>query len=98
MTNEHVLSALADPTRRKLIARLERRPHSVGELAGYLRVSQPAVSQHLAVLKRVKLVCSRADGQRRIYGLDPAGIAAARAYVDRIWAASLDSYAKTFED
>jgi DNA-binding transcriptional ArsR family regulator len=97
MANDLVLSALADPTRRKLIARLRRRPHSVGELARFLRVTQPAVSQHLAVLRRVRLVRSRAEGQRRIYGLDPAGIAAMREYVDAMWTDALASYAKTFE-
>src|SRR5512134_3987818 len=98
MANDLVLGALADPTRRRLIARLRRRPHSVGELARFLHVTQPAVSQHLAVLRRVRLVRSRAEGQRRIYGLDPAGIAAIREYVEGMWTDALASYTKTFEE
>jgi DNA-binding transcriptional ArsR family regulator len=91
------LAALADPTRRRLFDRLRRRPHAVGELARALRVTQPAVSQHLAVLSRARLVRATRDGRRRIYRPDPAGIAALRAYVDRLWDDVLKAYATSFE-
>src|SRR5262245_14705791 len=98
MAYESAMAALADPTRRKLWERLRKRPHAVGELVRYLRVSQPAVSQHLAVLRRARLVRSRPDGQRRLYRVDPAGIQALRAYLDRMWDDALAAYAKSFEE
>jgi DNA-binding transcriptional ArsR family regulator len=88
---------LADPTRRKLFERLRRRPHAVGELARGLRVTQPAVSQHLAVLRAARLVRSRPDGQRRLYRIDLEGIAPLRAYLDRMWTDALAAYAQSFE-
>jgi len=97
MTNVPI-AALADPTRRRLFDRLRRRPYAVGELARALGVSQPAVSQHLAVLRRARLVRSRADGARRLYQPDPAGIAALREYVDRMWDDVLTAYAQSFEE
>ena len=90
--------ALADPTRRRLFDRLRRRPHAVGELATYLKITQPAVSQHLKVLKRARLVRVRAEGQKRIYGLDPKGIAALRKDVDAMWNDALSAYASSFEE
>jgi len=98
MTYSRSLAALADPTRRRLFDRLRRRPHAVGELARYLRVTQPAVSQHLAVLRRARLVRSRPDRQRRLYRPDPAGIAALREYLDRMWTEVLAAYAQSFEE
>jgi len=92
------IAALADPTRRRLFDRLRTRPHAVGELATYLRVTQPAVSQHLAVLRRARLVKSRPDGRRRLYRPDPAGIAALREYVDQMWTDVLAAYAESFEE
>jgi DNA-binding transcriptional ArsR family regulator len=91
------LVALADPTRRRLFDRLRRRPHAVGELARILGVTQPAVSQHLAVLARARLVRATRDGQRRIYRPDPAGIAAMRDYVNQMWDEVLSAYAASFE-
>jgi DNA-binding transcriptional ArsR family regulator len=98
MAYEMAMAALADPTRRKLWERLRRRPHAVGELARHLRVSQPAVSQHLAVLRRARLVRSRPDGRRRLYRMDPAGIQALRSYLDRMWDDALAAYARSFEE
>jgi DNA-binding transcriptional ArsR family regulator len=63
---------------------LAERPRSVGELAVVLPVSRPAVSQHLRALLDAGLVEAHADGTRRVYRLDPAGVAALRAYLDRI--------------
>jgi len=97
MTYPTSLVALADPTRRRLFDRLRRRPHAVGELARALGVTQPAVSQHLAVLNKARLVRSTRDGTRRIYRPDPAGIAAMREYVDRLWDEVLAAYAASFE-
>jgi DNA-binding transcriptional ArsR family regulator len=56
-------------------------------------VSRPAVSQHLRVLKSAGLVTDRAEGTRRVYRIDPAGLAAVRAWLDRFWSIALDRYA-----
>ncbi len=86
------LAALADPTRREIFERIAERPRAVGELAGELPVSRPAVSQHLRVLRDAGLVRDRAAGNRRIYQLDPAGVGALRAYLDHFWTQSLASF------
>ncbi len=86
------LGALADPTRRELFERLAQRPQAVGELAGQVPVSRPAVSQHLKVLKEAGLVIDRAEGSRRIYRIDPTGIGALRDYLDRFWGTALASF------
>jgi DNA-binding transcriptional ArsR family regulator len=69
----------------------------VGELAGELPVSRPAVSQHLKVLKDAGLVVDRRAGNRRIYQLDPDGVGALRAYLDRFWSRSLAAYKAAVE-
>jgi DNA-binding transcriptional ArsR family regulator len=94
MTNHSaVLTALADPTRRAIFERLAQRSMSVGELAGGLPISRPAVSQHLKVLKTAGLVRDEAEGTRRIYAVDPAGLAAIRDYFDQFWQQSLAAFA-----
>ena len=91
------LSALGDPTRRVIFERLAERPRAVVDLARVLPVSRPAVSQHLRVLKDVGLVRDEPAGNRRIYQLDPAGLAAVRAYFDRFWTTALASYKAAVE-
>ena len=89
--------ALGDGTRRDIVARLAERPYSVGELAGELPVSRPAVSQHLKVLKAAGLVSERAAGTRRIYRLEPAAVAALRDQLDTFWTRALTAYKATVE-
>ena len=89
---ERAISALADPTRRTVFERLIDGPQSVGALARGLPVSRPAVSQHLRVLKSAGLVADRAEGARRVYRIDPAGLGAIRAWLDRFWTQALDAY------
>jgi DNA-binding transcriptional ArsR family regulator len=79
------LGLLGDPTRRAIFELLARHPCSAGELAQRLLVSRPAVSRHLRVLKDGGLVVPRAEGTRRVYRLNPDGVAALRACLDRIW-------------
>jgi len=86
------LAALADPTRRTIFERLARGPRAVGELAQGLPVSRPAVSQHLKVLKSAGLVVDRADGTRRVYYIDPAGLGTIRAWLDQFWDRALDAF------
>ena len=85
-------AALGDPTRREIFARIAERPRAVGELARDLPVSRPAVSQHLRVLKDAGLVIDRAEGNRRIYQADPAGLAALRAQLDTFWNQALATF------
>jgi len=85
-------AALGDPTRREIFARIAERPRAVGELARELPVSRPAVSQHLRVLKDAGLVIDRAEGNRRIYQADPAGLAALRAQLDTFWNQALATF------
>ena len=86
------LSALADPTRRAIFERVAERPRAVGELAGELPVSRPAVSQHLKVLKDAGLVVDRAEGTRRIYAIDLGGVGALRTYLEQFWTRSLADF------
>jgi DNA-binding transcriptional ArsR family regulator len=86
------MSALGDPTRRTIFERLATRPMAVGELAGELPVSRPAVSQHLRVLKDAGLVRERAEGTRRVYRVDLDGVAAVRNYFDRFWDQALGDF------
>jgi DNA-binding transcriptional ArsR family regulator len=90
-------TALGDPTRRAIFERLADRPRAVGELAGELPVSRPAVSQHLKVLKDAGLVLDRPAGTRRIYQVDPDGVGALRAYLDQFWSKSLAAYKEAVE-
>lgn len=93
MTNTVVtFTALADPTRRAIFERVATRPASVGELATGLPVSRPAVSQHLRVLKDARLVRDTAVGTKRIYELDPAGLAEIRRYFEQFWTTSLSAF------
>ncbi len=67
MDDVRALAALADPTRRALFDRIVEAPRSVGELAASAPVSQPAVSQHLKVLRAARLVEVEQRGAQRIY-------------------------------
>jgi DNA-binding transcriptional ArsR family regulator/uncharacterized protein YndB with AHSA1/START domain len=90
-------AVLGDRTRRVIFERLADRPQTVGELAAGLPVSRPAVSQHLKVLKGAGLVVDRPVGNRRIYRVDPAGIAAYRAQIDQFWTKTLAAYKQSVE-
>src|ERR1700682_1118261 len=79
------LLALADPTRRGVFEQLRSGPLSVGKLAAAMPRSRPAVSQHLKVLKEAGLVRDHAEGTRRVYCIDPKGLAAIRCWLDRFW-------------
>ena len=97
MTNALAFAALAEPMRQTIVERLSERPMAVGELAALLPVTRPAVSQHLKVLKDARLVRDEAQGTRRIYSIDPAGLGAIRAWLDRFWDQALAAYAAAAE-
>ena len=93
MTNQSaVFAALAEPMRSAIVEHLSQRPMAVGELAAFLPISRPAVSQHLKVLKGAELVRDRADGTRRIYFVDPAGLGQIRMWLDRHWESALAGF------
>ena len=90
-------TALADPTRRTIFELVVARPCAVGELAEQLPVSRPAVSQHLKLLKTAGLVRDHAEGTRRIYRVEPAGLAELRAQLDRFWNQTLANFKELVE-
>jgi DNA-binding transcriptional ArsR family regulator len=93
-----MLDALGDPSRRAIFERLARRPLAVVDLASKLPISRPAVSQHLKVLKDAGLVADHAEGARRVYQVDPQGLAALRAYFDDFWTDALDAFRRAVEE
>jgi DNA-binding transcriptional ArsR family regulator len=93
MTYTSAIGALADPTRQAIVARLRSGPLPVGDLANGLPVSRPAVSQHLKVLSDAGLLTVTACGARRLYALDPQGVASLRAWLDGLWDDALAAYA-----
>jgi DNA-binding transcriptional ArsR family regulator len=95
MTN--AFAALAEPMRQAIVERLAEGPMSVGDLAARLPVSRPAVSQHLKVLKDAALVRDEAQGTRRVYRIDPAGLGAIRQWLDRHWERALAAYVEEVE-
>jgi DNA-binding transcriptional ArsR family regulator len=96
--NEKAIDALGDATRRAIFERLREGPLAVGELARGLPVSRPAVSQHLRVLKDAGLVSDRRDGTRRLYRVEPRGVAVLRAYFDSFWTDALAALKKAAEN
>jgi DNA-binding transcriptional ArsR family regulator len=91
-------AVLGDRTRRAIVEQLATGPLAVGELADRLPVSRPAVSQHLKLLKDAGLVVEQAAGTRRIYRLDPIGVAALRDQLDTFWARTLSGYRDVVND
>jgi DNA-binding transcriptional ArsR family regulator len=86
------MQALADPTRRAVFEQLRGGPRSVGDLASGLPVSRPAVSQHLRVLKGAGLVTDEQQGTRRLYRIEPDGLAELRSWFDSFWDTALAEF------
>jgi DNA-binding transcriptional ArsR family regulator len=97
MAYERALSALADPTRRRVFERLKSGPKPVSVIAHGLTVSRPAVSQHLKVLKEAGLVMDQPEGARRVYHIDPEGLGALRAWLDQFWDHALARFQEEVE-
>jgi DNA-binding transcriptional ArsR family regulator len=94
---EKAFAALADPSRREVFERLRGGPLPVGAIARGMPVSRPAVSQHLKILKEAGLVTDHAEGTRRIYAIDPRGLAALRSWLDQFWDEVLVAFAAEVE-
>ena len=88
-TYETALEALGEGTRRRIMELLREGPRTVGEIVREVPISQPAVSQHLKVLKRAGLVLDRPVGARRVYQLAPEGLADLQAYLQAFWSQAL---------
>jgi DNA-binding transcriptional ArsR family regulator len=94
---ERAFDALGDPTRRRVFERVRRGTSSVQEIAGGMKVSRPAVSQHLQVLKDAGLVLVRVEGTRRFYAVDPRGVEAMRKWLDAFWDHALVAFQRAAE-
>jgi DNA-binding transcriptional ArsR family regulator len=94
---DRAFSALADPTRRAILERLASGPITVGELAEPFEISLPAISKHLAVLERARLIRREPEAQWRRCSLDPAGLQPALDWMERarsFWTESLGNLAE----
>jgi DNA-binding transcriptional ArsR family regulator len=91
------LDALGDATRMAIFQKLSGGPIAVNELARMLPVSRPAVSQHLRVLKDAGLVTDTKAGTRRLYQLDPEGVARLRAHFDQMWTKAMSAFQEAAE-
>ena len=92
--------AVAEPNRRRILDLLRDGERPAGDLVGALAISQPGVSKHLKLLKAAGLVRMRADGQRRLYSLEPDGLAELEAWLlpyRRFWADRLDALERHLE-
>jgi DNA-binding transcriptional ArsR family regulator len=98
MAYQTAFLALADPTRRQVFEQLRHGPKPVGVIAAQMPVSRPAVSQHLATLKKAGLVADRAEGTRRVYYIDPQGLASIRIWLDQFWEDALRSFKTELEN
>ena len=91
------LDALADSTRMTIFQKLAAGPQAVNELARNLPVTRPAVSQHLKVLKYAGLVMDNKAGTRRLYQLNPEGVARLRTHFDQMWTKALSAFQEAAE-
>ncbi|HEV2443251.1 MAG TPA: metalloregulator ArsR/SmtB family transcription factor [Steroidobacteraceae bacterium] len=101
MIESQVFHALADPTRRAVFERLSQREMSVAEITAGFAVSQPAISQHLAALRRAGLVRERRDGRRAYYRSEPAGLEPLAVWMERyrqFWPARLQKLKRVLKE
>lgn len=96
-----LFAALADPTRVRILDLLRERERSVGELVQEFRITQPAVSQHLRVLKEAGVVASRADAQRRLYRIEAKPLRELDGWLQqyrKFWAEELDALERHLDE
>ena len=97
----HVMTAVADPSRRQILAALSEKPLPVGTLVDMLPMTQPGVTKHLGVLEKAGLITRRAEGRKRICQLAPEGLKPLDAWLSdyrRFWADALDKLADLAEE
>ncbi len=98
LTYQQQFEALADGTRRAILAKLIDGPIAVGELASDFPISRPAISQHLRVLKDAGLVSDSASGNRRLYAIDMTGFNSLREYFDQFWDQALAAFKRKADE
>ena len=101
MNLDATFAALADPTRRAILARLATGDASVMELAEPFDISQPAISKHLQVLERAGLISRSRDGQRRPCRIEAAPLAEANGWLEeyrRVWEANFERLDKLLDE
>jgi DNA-binding transcriptional ArsR family regulator len=95
-----VFHAVADPTRRAILDHLRRGESSAGQISRLFKISQPACSQHLRVLRRVRLVRQRRDGRRRLYRLNAEPLVSIFDWIspyERFWRVKLEALGRHLE-
>jgi len=96
--HQAIFKALAEPSRCQIVEHLSREPLTVRQLTDRLPIGQSAVSQHLEVLRKAELVRFEPRGASNVYRIDPRGLGAVRAWLDRYWDEALGNYARLLED
>jgi DNA-binding transcriptional ArsR family regulator len=94
---DEALRALAEPRRRAILRLVSDDELAAGQIAAAFDVTRTAVSQHLTVLRNAGLLTERRDGTRRLYRARPEGLAGLRAFLDDMWASSLDTARRLVE-
>ena len=88
--DQRVFEAIADPTRRMILAMLVERPRAVEEIAARFPVSRPAVSKHLRRLLEAKLVRRQESGRMNIYAAEPEPLGEVTRWVEGLWRGRLE--------
>ena len=91
------IRALAEPKRRAILELIAKDELSAGEIAAHFDVTRPAVSQHLTILKSAGLIAERRAGTRRLYRVEPAGLAELRRFLENLWSSALDTARRLVE-
>lgn len=97
MSTDAALKALAEPHRRAILRLVRDEPRSVSQIAEHFAITQQAVSLHLKVLREAGLVGVRRAGQRRLYLVDPDGMASLQDFFAELWPAGLERLKETIE-
>jgi DNA-binding transcriptional ArsR family regulator len=97
MASMEVFDAIAQPTRREILRLLSAGELSAGEVASRFPVTQPAISQHLKVLKEAGLISERRDAQRRLYSVRPEGLADLHSFLAEVVPAGLQRLKRAAE-
>ena len=94
---EAALKAIAEPNRRTILQLVSNDELSAGDIASHFKVTRPAVSQHLSVLKEAGLVSERRNGTRRLYSARPEGLVELRTFLDEFWGERLNALKREAE-
>jgi DNA-binding transcriptional ArsR family regulator len=93
-----IFEAIAQPKRREILRLLAAGELSAGTIASQFAVTQPAISQHLGVLKQAGLISERRDGTRRLYSVRPEGLADLHSFLAQVMPAGLERLKKAAEE